>query len=282
MYNFPIEYNEPLFRPPSEGNSLIIQVTLGCSWNKCAFCEMYTSKSFKVRKEEEVFADIDAFIPYSHNIRRVFLADGDAMVLSTNKLLRILKKLKSTFPRLQRISTYASPSNLENKSIEDLKLLKEAGLSLIYVGLESGDADVLKLAKKGVEPEQMISALNKSQNAGINTSVMIINGLGGKEFTEQHAINSAKVVNAIQPKYLSTLVLTAYKGMDCLKSRLNQEFTELNSTELLQELRLFIKYLDLNETIFRADHASNSLILKGVFPRDKAKFLKQIDEGGRG
>ncbi len=279
MYNFPIEYNEPLFRPPSEGNSLIIQVTLGCSWNKCAFCEMYTSKSFKVRKEEDVFADIDAFIPYANSVRRIFLADGDAMVLSANRLLRILQKLKSIFPRLQRISTYASPSNLENKSLEDLKLLKEAGLSLIYVGLESGDLDVLRLANKGVEPEQMIAALNKSQSAGINTSVMIINGLGGKEFSEQHAINSAKAVNAIQPKYLSTLVLTAYKGMDYLKSRLTQDFTELNSTELLQELRLFIDNLDLKETIFRTDHASNFMVLKGVIPRDKEKFLSQIDEG---
>ncbi len=278
MYNFPIDYNEPLFRPPSEGNSLIIQVTLGCSWNNCAFCEMYTSKSFKARNEADIFADIDVFIPYANNIRRIFLADGDAMVLSANKLLRILQKLKSTFPRLQRISTYASPSNLESKTLEDLKMLSEAGLSLIYVGLESGDSEVLRLANKGAEPEQMINALNKSQSAGINTSVMIINGLGGKEFTEQHAINSAKVVNAIQPKYLSTLVLTAYRGMDYLKSRLNHDFTELNSTELLQELRLFIDNLELKETIFRTDHASNFMVLKGAIPRDKQKFIKQIDD----
>ena len=128
MYSFPINYDEPVFRPPSEGNSLIIQVTLGCSWNKCAFCEMYTTKQFKARKEEDIFNDINTFLPYSKNIRRVFLADGDAVVLSTNKLIRILKKLKEAFPNLNRISAYASPRNLNNKSESELKELRDAGL----------------------------------------------------------------------------------------------------------------------------------------------------------
>jgi len=271
-----ISYDEPVFRPPSEWKSLIIQVTLGCSWNQCAFCEMYTSKQFRARKEEDVFADIDAFIPYASQIRRVFLADGDPLVLSTSRLLRVLTHLRKTFPRLQRVSAYASPNNLIRKSFSELQELKDAGLNLIFVGLESGDDEVLKMINKGESQARMIEGMNKSKQAGLESSVMIINGVGGKQFSEQHAINSAKLLNAIQPKYLSTLVLTAYKGMDYLKSRLKVDFEELNQIELIREMQQFIEHLDLQETIFRSDHASNHLVLKGVLGRDKEKFLNQI------
>jgi len=278
MSYFPIQYNEPVFRPPSEWKSLIIQVTLGCSWNQCAFCEMYTSKQFCARKEEDVFADIDAFIPHAYQIRRVFLADGDPLVLSTNRLLRILAHLRKTFPRLQRVSAYASPNNLIRKSLTELQELKDAGLNLIFVGLESGDDEVLKMINKGETHTSMIEGLNKSKQAGLDSSVMIINGVGGKQFSEQHAIHSAKLLNEIQPKYLSTLVLTAYKGMDYLKSRLQMDFIELNQVELIHEMRQFIEHLDLQETIFRSDHASNHLVLKGALGRDKEKFLNQINQ----
>ena len=277
MNYFPIQYDEPLFRPPSEGRSIIIQVTLGCSWNKCAFCEMYTSKSFRARKEEDVFNDIDSLLPYADSIRKVFLADGDPLVLSTNRLIKILEKLKRNFPRLQRISAYASPNNLLNKTKEELQQIKDAGLSLLYIDLESGDNEVLGFINKGVNQSQMIEALNKSQSAGLNSSVMIINGVGGQKFSEQHAINSAKLINAIQPKYLSTLVLHAYRGMDYLKSRLSVEFNELNQIELIQETKTFIEHLELKESIYRSDHASNHLILKGVLGRDKAVFLEKIN-----
>ena len=278
MYQFPIQYDEPLFRPPSEGHSIILQVTLGCSWNKCAFCEMYSAKQFRARKEEDVFADVDAFLPYSNQIRKIFLADGDPLVLSTERLVRILNKLKASFPKLQRISAYASPNNLINKTKEELQQIKTAGLSLLYIGLESGDNDVLRFINKGVNQSQMIEALNKSQDAGLNSSVMIINGVGGKKYSEQHAINSAKLINAIQPKYLSTLVLHAYRGMDYLKSRLSVEFNELNKVELIQETKTFIEHLELKETIYRSDHASNHLILKGVLGRDKEIFIEKISE----
>jgi len=277
MSYFPIQYNEPVFRPPSEWKSLIIQITLGCSWNQCAFCEMYTSKQFRARKEEDVFADINTFIPHAYQIRRVFLADGDPLVLSTNRLLRILTHLRKTFPRLQRVSAYASPNNLIRKSLSELQELKDAGLNLIFVGLESGDDEVLKMINKGETHASMIAGLNKSKQAGLDSSVMIINGVGGKLLSEQHALNSALLLNEIQPKYLSTLVLTAYKGMDYLKARLKVDFTELNQWELVHEMRLFIEHLQLDETIFRSDHASNHLILKGVLGRDKEKFLTQID-----
>ncbi len=277
MNYFPIQYHEPLFRPPSEGRSIIIQVTLGCSWNKCSFCEMYTSKQFKARKEEDIFEDIEALLPYADQVRKIFLADGDPLVLSTNKLLSILNKLTNSFPRIQRISAYASPTNLLNKTESELIQLKNAGLNLLYIGLESGDDTVLDFINKGADHKQMIEALNKSQNAGLNSSVMIINGVGGKQYSKQHAINSAKLINAIQPKYLSTLVLHPYKGMDYLKSRIDVDFEELNQIELIEETKLFIENLELNETIYRSDHASNHLILKGVIPRDKEKFLQQIN-----
>jgi len=277
MNYFPIQYHEPLFRPPSEGRSIIIQVTLGCSWNKCSFCEMYTSKQFKARKEEDIFEDIEALLPYADQVRKIFLADGDPLVLSTNKLLRILNKLSENFPRIQRISAYASPTNLLNKTESELIQLKNAGLNLLYIGLESGDDTVLGFINKGANHMQMIEALNKSQNAGLNSSVMIINGVGGREYSKQHAINSAKLINAIQPKYLSTLVLHPYKGMDYLKSRIDVDFEELNQIELIEETKIFIENLELDETIYRSDHASNHLILKGVIPRDKEKFLQQIN-----
>ena len=276
--SFPIQYDEPLFRPPSEARSLIIQITLGCSWNKCSFCEMYTSKQFKARKEEDVFKDIESFIPYATQIRRIFLADGDPLVLSTERLLRILNKLKNTFPNLQRVSTYASPSNLDRKSSDDLKALYNAGLTLLYVGIESGDSEVLEAIQKGETYETTIKGLNKSKAVGMNSSVMIINGVGGKEFTKQHAINSAKVLNATQPKYASTLVLTAHKGLEHYRNRYKGTFTQLNQQELFVEMQLFMEHLELNETIFRSDHASNNLILKGVLGKDKERFLSQIQQ----
>jgi len=239
---------------------------------------MYTSKQFKARPKEDVFRDIDAFAPYQSSIRRIFLADGDPMILSTSRLLEILQKLKETFPRLSRVSTYASPNNLNKKSETELKELKDAGLTLLYVGIESGDNQVLKSINKGETFASTVEGINKSKIAGLNSSVMIINGLGGKELTKQHAINSAKVLNETQPKYASTLVLNTYKGLDYFKSRLDSKFTILNKTELLEEMREFMNLLNLKETIFRSDHASNYLALKGVLGRDKEKFLHQINE----
>lgn len=274
--SFPIQYHEPLFRPPSEGRSLILQITLGCSWNKCAFCEMYTSKQFSTRKEEDVFADIESFEPYADQIRRVFLADGDPLVLSTRRLLRILEKLKVTFPNLQRVSTYASPINLMRKSDEELKELYEAGLTLLYVGIESGDSEVLECIQKGETFETTIEGLNRSKAIGMNSSVMIINGVGGRTLSHQHAINSAKVLNETQPKYASTLVLTMHKGLDHYRQRFIGQFDPMNQHELFTELQTFMQHLELEETIFRSDHASNNLVLKGVLGKDKQRFLDQI------
>lgn len=239
---------------------------------------MYTSKQFKARKEQDVFADIEAFKPYATQIRKVFLADGDPLVLSTPRLLRILEKLTATFPNLRRISTYASPSNIAKKSLEELMLLKEAGLILLYVGIESGDSEVLKAINKGETYQTTIEGLNKSKSAGIDSSVTIINGVGGALLTEQHAINSARVLNLTQPKFASTLVLTPHKGLAHYKNRYEGEFVELTTIQLFKELKLFMNHLELGSTIFRSDHASNSLVLKGVLGKDKKLFLGQIED----
>ncbi|HIP32646.1 MAG TPA: B12-binding domain-containing radical SAM protein [Crocinitomicaceae bacterium] len=285
MLEFPIQYDEPLFRPPSEGRSLIIQITLGCSWNKCSFCEMYTSKQFKARNQDDVFKDIEAFKSHSENITKVFLADGDPLVLSNKRLIPILQKLNETFPNLRRISTYASPSNLMRKTAEELLDLRKNGLSLLYVGIESGDSEVLEAIQKGETYQTTVDGLNKSKKAGMDSSVMIINGVGGKLLSKQHAIHSARVLNATQPKFASTLVLTAHKGMEHYKNRYLGEFIELEEIELFEEMKLFLENIELETTIFRSDHASNSLVLKGVLGRDKNAMIAQIEEAialGRG
>lgn len=277
MFYYPIEYDEPLYRPPSEGKSLIIQVTLGCSYNQCSFCEMYTSKRFKPRSQEAIFKDIEAFLPYKEDVRKVFLADGDPLVLSNKRLIPILEKLKTTFPKLSRISTYATPSNIRKKTDQELKELQQAGLTLLYVGIESGDDKVLKWIQKGESFSTIVEGVNKASKANINSSVMIINGAGGRVLTKQHAINSAKVLNEIQPKYASTLVLTLHKGIEHFKNRYLGDFQELTLPELFEEMHLFMENLELNETIFRSDHASNFLVLKGVLGKDKEQFLNKIN-----
>lgn len=271
-----LSYDEPLFRPPSEGNSLIFQVTLGCSWNKCAFCEMYTSKKFSVKKEEDVFAEIDSMNSYSQNIRKVFLADGNAFVLSFSKLSRIVDRLHSVFPKLNRISAYALPKDILSKTDEELRLLAEKGLKLLYVGIETGDDELLQLIKKGETFESTSEALIKARKAGIKLSVMILNGLGGRKYSKQHAVNSARIINKVQPEYLSTLVLSFPYGVEHFKKRFTGDFEELTQLELISEMGNFISRLELESTIFRSDHASNYLVLKGVLKRDKDELLQRI------
>ena len=271
-----LNYSEPLFRPPSEARSLILQPTIGCSWNSCSFCEMYTGKKFHVRKEEDVMEEIDALKPYASQIRKVFLADGNAMVLSFGRLKRILDKLNYTFPNLLRISAYALPKDLNSKSEEELSELKNNGLKLLYTGIETGDDELLKIINKGETQLSTVEGLKKARNAGIKLSVMILNGLGGKKFTDQHALNSAMAVNHIQPEYLSTLVLSFPYGLDHFKNRFNDEFSQLSKIELISEMGNFISNLELESTVFRSDHASNYLVLKGILNRDKDKLLADI------
>lgn len=274
---FPINYNEPLFRPPSEANSLILQLTHGCSWNKCAFCEMYTSKKFKVRTEDEIFNEIDALKPYAAQIRKIFLADGNAMHLSFRRLENILDKLNDSFPKLIRVSAYSLPSDLRNKTKEELKILALKGLKILYVGIESGDNDLLKRTNKSETYESTLKYLNIAKDAGIKLSVMILNGLGGNIYSKQHALNSAKIINLIQPEFLSTLVLSYPYGVEHFKKKFDGDFIELDAIGLIREMGLFIESLNLKNTIYRSDHASNYLVLKGILNRDKQLLLSRIN-----
>jgi len=278
MLTFPIQYEQPLFRPPSEARSLILQITSGCSWNKCAFCEMYTSKSFKIKPFSEIKNEIEQIANFAYPFNKVFLADGDAMVLSADKLLEIVKEIKGKLHKVRRISIYARPSDFARKSLSELKELKFGGLDLAYVGAESGDDELLRLINKGETYKSTVEGLEKAKEAGIKLSVMILNGLGGKELSRQHAINSAKLINEIQPEYLSTLVLSFPYGEQHYKNRYAGEFTMLNKFELIEEMSVFLKHLELKQTVFRSDHASNYLVLKGILSKDKEILLSKIND----
>ncbi len=276
----PVAYIQPVFRPPSEGHSLILQVTNGCSWNNCTFCEMYTApqKKFAPKAEDKVIEEIKQCGKQLVKTRRVFLGDGDAMALSFRRLKTILKAIKQYLPTVTRVSTYCLPRNLKNKTVEELSELRELGLSLIYIGAESGDNTVLEKINKGETFETTRDAILKAKEASIKTSVMIINGMGGKEFSKQHAINSAKLVNATQPDYLATLVLFFSSGKEKVEAGFGGQFTPLNTAELCEEIRNFIEHTDLDKSIFRSDHVSNHLVLKGVLGKDKQAMLEEIDD----
>lgn len=279
MYSFPIDYVEPVFRPPSEAKSLILPVTNGCSWNKCTFCEMYTQpqKKFKARKPEDVRKDIENASKNLGGVKRVFLADGDAMVLPTRRLVEILDELNAAFPELQRVSSYCLPRNLAKKTVEDLKQLKEAGLRILYVGMESGDDEVLQRINKGETWESTRSALLKIREAGLTSSVMVLNGLGGETLSRQHAINTATLCNETQPDYLSTLVVSFPQGEERFRKGFGEDFIPLSQQGLFEEIRTFLEHLELERTVFRSDHASNYLVLKGNLGRDKQKLLDQVN-----
>lgn len=274
-----LNYIEPVFRPPSEGRSLILQVTNGCSWNNCTFCEMYTQeqKKFRARKEEEISADIEQASKSVIPFEKVFLADGDAMVLPMRRLVDILTQIKDKMPWVKRVSSYCLPRNLRKKSVEDLALLKSLGLDILYVGCESGDDEVLSLVNKGETYASQKDALMKLKAAGLRTSVMILNGLGGTKLSEQHAKQSAKLMNECQPDYLSTLVVSFPLGEDRFRNGFNNDWQPLDQKGLFLELRYFISQLELTNTVYRSDHASNYLPLKGDLGIDKDKMIAQLD-----
>jgi len=273
-----MDYIEPLFRPPSEARSLILQVTNGCSWNRCTFCEMYTApqKKFSVKPQSEIEQELQQVANNGYPVRRVFLADGDAMTLSFRRLRELLLAIRQYLPDVQRISSYCLPRNLKNKSVEELTELQQLGLSLMYVGCESGDDLVLEKIDKGENYASSLDALHKIKQAGMKSSVMILNGLGGQQYTEQHAINSAKLMNEAQPEFLSTLVVSFPGGIERFQQGLGGEFQPLTQPQLFQEMEILLDTLELERTVFRSDHASNYLVLKGTLNRDKEHLLQQV------
>ena len=276
---YPLNYIEPVFRPPSEWKSLILQVTNGCSWNKCTFCDMYKDeqKRFKPKAIEEIEAELKYLTQNNLPVTRVFLADGDAVSLSMKRLKEIMQLINKYFPNLQRVSSYCLPRNLLNKSISDLRELQEMGLKIFYVGCESGNTELLSLIEKGETFDSSLEALKKIKEAGIKSSVMILNGLGGPKYSEQHALASAELMNQAQPEYLSTLVPEFPFGSERFEKGFRGNWREMTRQELFQEMHLLLENLNLNKTIFRSDHASNHLVLKGVLGRDKLRIISEIN-----
>ncbi len=278
MSNDPVRYIAPVYRPPSESDSLILPLTDGCSWNRCTFCEMYTApqKRFRPRDEEEVLESIRRCgEEFGNEVSRVFLADGDALTLSTRRLSTVLEAIRRELPSVRRVSSYCLPRNLRNKSCAELKELAGLGLSLVYVGAESGDDEVLARVNKGETFATTLEALGKLGEAGIKRSVMILNGLGGPALSQQHALNSAALMNAAQPEYLATLVVSFPQGEERLRANF-PGWEPLSVLGLMQEMEVFVSALEMKRTIFRSDHASNWLILKGTLGAEKPRLLHQL------
>ncbi len=272
-----MEYDEPLFRPPSEAHSLIIQATLGCSHNKCKFCGMYKMKKFRIRRFEDFKADALECARFAPNATRIFLADGDALAIKTDQLLKTLELLYANFPRLERVTSYANPSNLLHKSEADLLKLREAGLDILYLGVESGNDELLKQVDKGATRAEILEAGKKALAAGFPLSVTILLGLGGKAASRDHILDTASLCSEMNPTYLSalTLMLGPFEGY--FADTMGPGFKFLDKEETLRELRLLVEHLDTDNCVFRTNHASNYLPLKGVLRQDRDRLLGVID-----
>ena len=273
-------FDTPVFRPPSEARSFILRVTRGCAHNKCTYCNMYRGVPFQILKDEEISRQIALAAHYGKDkVRRVFLADGDALVLPTAKLLKILQALRDTFPKLQRVSSYAAPKDILRKSEEELRQLKEAGLQLLYYGMETGDDVTLKAVNKGVNGEEAIEAGRRVTASGMKLSIMVILGLAGKEGSKRHALETAKAINIIQPTMWSALCLMLYRGSELLDQFERGEFNPLSPAECMEELYTIMENVNLPEDkhcLFRSNHISNYIPLAGTLPKDKNRLLAEI------
>lgn len=283
-----MRYQGSVYRPPSEANSLILQVTIGCAHNLCTFCNMYKADSFTLRPEAEVLEDLDWARANYRQVSRLFLADGDALVLSNEKLVKIMTYAKELFPELERISLYGSPKDVLRKSLDELRELRDLGLEIIYIGGESGSDQILKAIKKGVNRDQLIQAVAKIEEAGIKASVTFISGLGGKENWQDHAIETGKAISAMKATYVGLLTLMVEPGTELAHDIRTGKFKLLSPEEVLQETKLMLENIQLDTSdskddqaektiIFRSNHASNYLSLRGNLPRDKEAMILQIE-----
>ena len=272
-----MHYSGAVYRPPSEAHSLIVQCTLGCSHNKCAFCIMYKAKQFSINPVEQVLSDLAEARSYYSHIERIFLADGDALILPMDYLLTVLDFIRQYFPECERVSAYASTKALMQKSDEELKILREHGLAMVYVGLETGLEPLLKKYDKGVTAEQIVEHSLRAKAAGMTLSVTAINGMGGKEQSEEHAIATAEALSRIKADYVAMLTLRVYSGTPLHDWIERGELTMLEPKELAAENRIILQHIDSEGSVFRSNHASNYLPLKGTLNRDRDALIKQID-----
>jgi len=270
-------YEEPVFRPPSEARSLIFQITVGCSQNHCKFCGMYKMKQFRLRSLQEITAEIEA-VPLAHrsSVQRIFLADGDALVYPQAGLLEILQLMQESFPSLTRFAAYASPRSLTTKTQHELTVLQQNKLRILYFGLESGDEKTLELVDKGYAPDEMLALCRKAQAASLKLSITAILGLGGRERTAEHALATAEWINQLSPEYFSLLTLF---------QRHNDDFfnliTPLTRGEVLEESLAIVKQLQPQRTILRSNHVSNLMALAGSYPKDRQRVIDMAESAVR-
>ena len=273
-----IDYVYPLYRPPSEANSLIFQITLGCSFNKCSFCNMYRTKEYSERPLEEIKKEIEMMSQLQPEVTRIFLADGDALNVATENIIKILNCIKGNFKNLERISCYSMPKNLLQKTDKELISLKQAGLDMVYLGIESGNDIILKKVTKGATSEMIINSCKKAKKNGFILSCMIILGLGGKKYSNYHANDTSNIINQIEPNYLGALTLYMEPNIEKeFYSKFSEPFQPLEDSEILDEMETLIANTDVKEpVIFRANHASNVYSIGGTLPQDKYKILEKI------
>ena len=277
-----MRYEGMIYRPPSEAYSLIVQVTIGCSQNRCIFCNMFKEKRFRIRKVEEVLEDLqDARDRYQY-VEKIFLADGDALVCKMKDLERILNFIQQNFKECKQVTLYGSPRSILMKKQYELKKLKELGISMIYMGLESGNDEVLAYMKKGVTSQEMIEAANKVKNANIRLSVTAISGLGGRRLWREHAKDTGLVLSQMKPDYVGLLTLMIEEDLPLYDKIRTGEFEVLNPYDILIETKEMLKYMDCPECIFRSNHASNYVNLRGTLNDDKEAMIQTLDEAIKG
>jgi radical SAM superfamily enzyme YgiQ (UPF0313 family) len=275
-----LEYSYPLYRPPSEANSLIFQVTLGCSFNQCSYCDMYRSKTYSERPWEEIQMEIDMTSKLYPATKRIFLADGDAINLSTDRLVKILEYINKKFPSLERVSSYAMPKNLIQKSNTELRTLRTAGLKMLYVGIESGSDKVLKKITKGATYKTIVESCKKAKETNYVLSCMIILGLGGKKYSYEHIQETAKIISEVSPDYIGALNLHLDDSLyNEFMTKFKEPFEFLDDLQILNELELLISKINPSSSIiFRANHASNVYSIKGTLPQDKVNMLGLVSQ----
>jgi len=273
-----LNYHGPMYRPPSEGKSLIFQVTLGCSFNECSFCDMYRSKEYSERSWEEVKGEIDLMAKQVPDTTRIFLADGDALNLSTDYMIKIVEYLYKNFPELERVSCYAMPMNILKKTPDELKRMNAAGLNMLYLGIETGSDIILKKITKGATSATIIRACRKAIETGFTLSCIMILGLGGRNYSKEHIKETARVVNESSPHYLGTLTLILETGVkEEFLTKFAEPFHEINDDEALAELHDLVEQIDVKEEmVFRANHGSNAYNIAGTFPDEKEMMLRKI------
>lgn len=272
-----MRYSGSVYRPPSEAHSLIVQCTLGCSHNKCAFCNMYKDKKFSIRTIEEVLEDLEGARRLYRRVERIFLADGDALILPMDYLMRVLDFIRENFPECDRVAAYASTKAIMKKTDAELAQLRAAGLGIVYIGLESGNEMLLEKYSKGVTAAQIVEQSLRAKAAGMAISITAINGMGGTEHWEEHAIDTAHALSRMKPDYMALLTLRVYQGTPLHEWIARGEMVIPEPHELAQETRLLLENIDSEGSVFRSNHASNYLPLAGTLNRDRAAMIEMID-----